>query len=184
MPAREFHRPTDSSGGFSLIEVVLAIGIVSFALVAILGLLPVALDSARNSQRETHAALIARTIFTDLNSRMNPKRFLIVSGGSVSLPTTEIVDLTRDENHFLSYDSDGLVLGTITPAAFESGTPDAGYVVHIETRQLDPGSTSATSRKGMSQISVSVEAPGAAFRSKRAVYPFATLVQQGTPSPP
>jgi type II secretory pathway pseudopilin PulG len=55
--------------GFSLIEVVLAIGIVSFSLIAILGLLPMALNGERQSQDETHMAHIASQIFADLQAR-------------------------------------------------------------------------------------------------------------------
>ena len=42
-----------------MVEIVLAIGIISFALVGILGLIPAAMDSAIKSQRETQATCIA-----------------------------------------------------------------------------------------------------------------------------
>jgi type II secretory pathway pseudopilin PulG len=51
---------------FSLIEIVLALGIISFALVGIMGLFPVAMKSAQESQRETRSAHIAQQIFSDL----------------------------------------------------------------------------------------------------------------------
>ena len=51
---------------FSLVEIVLAVGIISFALVGILGMFPVALDAATRSREETQAAFIARSIYSDL----------------------------------------------------------------------------------------------------------------------
>ena len=48
---------------FSLIEVVLALGIVSFALVAILGLLSVGLDSSRDSIDDTAVTLLGQDIY-------------------------------------------------------------------------------------------------------------------------
>jgi len=49
-------------GAFSLIEVTLALGVVAFALVAILGLVPVALRSAKDATEDTRVSLIAQDI--------------------------------------------------------------------------------------------------------------------------
>lgn len=53
-------RPTK---GFSLIEVVLALGIVSFGMLAILGLLSVGNDTNRSARDETAAAQLATNEF-------------------------------------------------------------------------------------------------------------------------
>jgi len=63
IPSRASH-----SGAFALIEVSLALGITGFALVAILGLLPIGLDSNRNSAAQTVAANIATQIEGDLRT--------------------------------------------------------------------------------------------------------------------
>jgi prepilin-type N-terminal cleavage/methylation domain-containing protein len=55
-----------SRAGFSLIEIILAVAVIAFALTAILGLFPVAVGAATDSQRETQAALIARSILDQL----------------------------------------------------------------------------------------------------------------------
>jgi uncharacterized protein (TIGR02598 family) len=54
---------------FTLVEVVLALGIVSFAIVAILGVLPSGLATSHSSQNDTRAAQIAQDIFTSLASQ-------------------------------------------------------------------------------------------------------------------
>lgn len=57
--------------GFSLVEVTLALGIAAFCLIAILGLLPVGLNSNQASIEQTAAAGLARGIIADL--RCAPK---------------------------------------------------------------------------------------------------------------
>ena len=51
-------------GAFSLVEVVLALGVVSFAIVAILGVFPLGLRTGRSAQDETRAAQIAQAVFS------------------------------------------------------------------------------------------------------------------------
>lgn len=58
-----------SRRGFSLVEVVLALGVISFAIVAILGVFPVGLNTSHSAQDETRAPQIAQTIFATLTSQ-------------------------------------------------------------------------------------------------------------------
>jgi len=55
-------RRTASKAGFSLIEVVIAMGIFSFCIVAIVGLLPVGMNSVRSVSNENNAIHIASSI--------------------------------------------------------------------------------------------------------------------------
>ncbi len=54
--------------GFSLVEVVIAVGIAAFCLVVMLGLIPTGLSTNKDSSGETAAANIARNIFSDLRA--------------------------------------------------------------------------------------------------------------------
>ena len=54
------------NGGFSLIEVVLALGVISFAFVALFGLLPVGLNAFNNSVDSTMSAQIAENVMSQL----------------------------------------------------------------------------------------------------------------------
>src|SRR2546423_12328016 len=58
-----------SRRAFSLVEVVLALGVISFALLAIIGLFPTALQSGRASIQETRANHLAQQIFSTLRSQ-------------------------------------------------------------------------------------------------------------------
>lgn len=54
---------------FSLVEVTLALGIVTFGLVGVVGVLPTALASGRQSFDQNRAAAIANTIFASFRSQ-------------------------------------------------------------------------------------------------------------------
>ena len=56
------NRHNSTNAGFSLIEVVIALGIFSFCIVAIVGLLPVGMNSVRSVSNENNAIHIASSI--------------------------------------------------------------------------------------------------------------------------
>lgn len=58
-----------SAEAFTLIEVVLAIGIVAFALFAIIGLIPLGLQVGRSSVEDTRANQVAEQVFTTLRKQ-------------------------------------------------------------------------------------------------------------------
>jgi prepilin-type N-terminal cleavage/methylation domain-containing protein len=69
--------------GFTLVEVALALGVVAFCLVAIFGLLPVGINSNRNSIEQAAANNIARAIVSDL--RATP-----VASGTAAIVTSPV----------------------------------------------------------------------------------------------
>lgn len=62
-------RPHRQRRAFSLVEVTLALGIVTFGLVSVVGVLPTALASGRQSFDQNRAAAIANTLFTSFRSQ-------------------------------------------------------------------------------------------------------------------
>ncbi len=58
-----------SERGFTLVEVVLALGVVAFAIVAIFGALPVGLSASHSSQDDTRSGQIAQDILASLSSQ-------------------------------------------------------------------------------------------------------------------
>lgn len=56
------------SDGFSLIEVALALGVAAFCLIAIFGLLPVAMQSNRTAVEQTAATGIISSVIADLRA--------------------------------------------------------------------------------------------------------------------
>ncbi|CAN5346321.1 hypothetical protein BH09VER1_BH09VER1_27950 [soil metagenome] len=65
-PQQLVRRLKDSTRAFSLVEVVLAIGIVSFAMVSILGLIPVGLHTFRSAMDLSVEAGIAQKLVADV----------------------------------------------------------------------------------------------------------------------
>lgn len=61
--------------GFSLVEVTLAIGIIGFALVAILALMPVGMNSSRDAIDATHTSLIAQDLENRIKSSVTRATF-------------------------------------------------------------------------------------------------------------
>ena len=106
---------------FSLIEVVLALGVLAFAVLAVVGLLPIGLSTGHAAQDETRSAHIAQEIFASFASQAQ-KQFT-----AVTLPPTAAVALDLSSSTstisspalFLYADNDG-TLSTSSGAATHS----------------------------------------------------------------
>jgi len=61
-------RPHSDAAAFSLVEVVLALGVASFCLIAILGLMPVGVQTNRNATSQTAATNLMAAIVADLRT--------------------------------------------------------------------------------------------------------------------
>lgn len=68
-PKLSARRPFGASSAFSLVEVTIALGIVAFGLVAILGVLPVAFTTSRTSINQTRATGIMETVFAGMRAQ-------------------------------------------------------------------------------------------------------------------
>lgn len=184
------HSPS-SATGFSLIEIMLAMAIISFALVGIIGLLPAALQAASNSQRETQAALIARSIFADLDSEIGINRQVIVEAndwksapeeGQPDSRRRQSVNLTAQSTHYLAYDSNGSVLNdSVGSSDYTSGHGDGAFIAEISVEPLVP---SAQTPAGLSTVRVTVGAPAAASLERRASYSFVSVLRQNANAAP
>jgi type II secretory pathway pseudopilin PulG len=162
-------------GAFSLIEIVLAIGVISFALVGILGLFPVALDAATSSQRETQAVLLARTIFSDLKSTTATNTYLVKKKDfkpDANSPDDLIkVNLSIPGTYVLAYDMDGVPLGEYA-GKFDAGVPNSAFLAQVDV-------TTNNLPLGSSAISITVGVPGAAAKKHRQSYSFVSYMDNG-----
>ena len=154
-----------NSFAFSLIEVVLALGVVSFAIVGIMGLFPVAMRAGQESQRETRATHIARQIYSDLKAGSSTNTFLAISNG-ISGPSWETLDLSNPSATLrtIYFNSQGEPHG-------ETLTPESEFAVEVI---LDPD----TPTDGLARVQVNVMAPAAAPPANRSTNTFVTLMRQ------
>jgi uncharacterized protein (TIGR02598 family) len=95
------------SHGFSLIEVTLAIGVIAFALIAVLGLMPLGIQSSRDAGDDTRTSAIAQDVFNRMQGVLNA--YVVSNNGA--LPTTAQSGVT------FYYDVDGRYLNGATPSA-------------------------------------------------------------------
>jgi len=158
-----FHlKSFSNSQGFSLIEIILALGIISFALVGILGLFPVAVNAAADSQHETQAALIARSIFDQLETTPEtPIRTIVLAktlDGNSPVPIR--IDLTKSS--------------PISPIGFDTSgiaTPSDSNAPYQVTMSVAPLTTPAY---GLTRVSLTVKLAA----SKVTSYSFVSILRQ------
>ncbi len=160
-------------GGFSLIEVTLALGVIAFALVAIMGLFPVAMKSATESQRETRATFIAQSILADLGSGSSTTNTFIAIGTNFQLPTGRLsVNLSTNGTNFIIFSEEGVPMGSITDNEFLGSISTVGTAYGAKV-MINPLSA-YTNR---SRVEVQVEAPLGAVSTNRTKYNFVTEVR-------
>jgi len=165
--------PPSSTPAFTLVEIVLAIGITGFALVAILGMFPVALKAAELSKRETRATLIAQNLVSDLRSGPFTDT-AIYTGESLADSNRRIpIDLSLDATYYAGFDSEGAPLGitNLASSQYSNGIPvaDATFLAQIAVSR-PPSSTN------LAHILAEVTAPAAGPLTNRSLYHFATLI--------
>ncbi|MEI6071597.1 MAG: hypothetical protein WCS31_07380 [Verrucomicrobiae bacterium] len=184
-------RPAGISRAFSLVEIVLALGVISFALVGIIGLFPAAMKSAQESQRETRATLIARQIFSDLRIQPGTNRLLVCGNSAANTNSlrTNFNLAAHGHAEFLSYDQEGSGLASTSGAVFTNGCPATVFLVRIEEDPNLPASTEKTTNflarievdtntgiPNLSRVQATIETPAVAPSANRSKYTFVTLI--------
>ena len=76
--------PDVQTRAFSLVEVVISLAVISFALLTLLGLFGVGMASGRRSGEDTSLASISWQVLTDLQSQTNFKAAAIASSASTN----------------------------------------------------------------------------------------------------
>ena len=160
--------------GFSLVEAALSLSIFSFAMVGIIGLFPVALQTAMESNAETRATLIARRIIDEIRS-LPATNISLVRGSSVTNSAqTSGFDLSSSFSVVLLYDEQGEgMTNEAATAAFDNRITAAGAYFAAKV-DLNPNFP----RSGMSCVQVTIEAPASAPSSRRSRFIFVTYMSQ------
>jgi uncharacterized protein (TIGR02598 family) len=143
---------------FSLVEVVLALGVISFAILAILGVFPVGLSTGHSAQDETRAPQIAQMILSSLAGQASTQ----FNNVFIPLPSNQTlaVDLTSSASPGtpnLYADNNGQL---VTTAA------NATYAVTIITDNAPTGFDTGYANKVTVVVAWPANAP-AANQTKR-----------------
>jgi uncharacterized protein (TIGR02598 family) len=148
---------------FSLVEVVIALGIISFAIIAIVGMLPVALKSSQDSMRETDATLIAQRIFSELKTGSGGNRSVTTDPGGTS---NQMINLAANSTNYLAFTQDGTVQ-THTNSANPNPSYDFYAQISISTN---------TGLTNLSRVQIDITSPPSAPPSARTTNSFVTLL--------
>ena len=160
-----------SPSGFSLAETVIALGIVTFALVGILGLFPVALQSSSASQTETRGTLVARTVLGDLQGP-SPGDAFLATGPDVT-SDRQSINLAASQTQYAVYSGTGQALALGDAALFSGGTglPDAAFLLRLTIQANDPS-------PGLSRVVLNlVSPPGLPNGPARTTNTFVTILR-------
>jgi len=131
------------SGGFSLAEVVIALGVIAIATTAILAVFPVALTTGHSAQDETRAPQIAQNIITAIASQAQSTL------GASPTPSPAIISQPSPSPSF-SYSVDLTTTSTPSPSATPNFYADndgnltqnaatAVYAIYIFANNSPPG---------------------------------------------
>lgn len=108
--------------GFSLIEVVLALGVVSFCLITLMGLLPVAIASNQASIQQTAAANIASMLVADLR-QTSVANGIIQNSPRFGIP----IPARGSATHTVFFAEDGSMTGVVDGSVTAGSTPTPRY---------------------------------------------------------
>ncbi len=168
--------------GFSLVEATISLGIVAFALVGIMGALPLAMGSARYSVEQTRAATIANTLFVNFRTQPFSKVFYLSNGHGtpvdLSVDNQPVsFDTSNSRNFYVAF-TDGVTTGEAMQ--FQSSPAGAEYAVALGFNS-QPGTTAgATGSAGAtmpsSGLANQIEVAVYAVDHPKDIYRFVSVV--------
>jgi uncharacterized protein (TIGR02598 family) len=154
-----------SRDGFSLVEVVLALGVVSFAIVAMLGVISTGLQTSHLAQDETRAAQIAQSIFASLASQAQTQ--------------FNNAQLQLSDNSTMSFDLSSSAAAAKTLYADNGGTlvPNASGAVYAITVRTN-GSSTGFDATYANQVTLSVAWPASAAAANQTKRDFVRIISK------
>jgi type II secretory pathway pseudopilin PulG len=171
-------------GGFSLVEVTVAIGIFAFVVVGVLGLLPVGMRMRSDSAAETRGILIAEELFAAVRAAPSLTNVVVRDGPALEIRNSQSVNIRNGEVVVIGYPSGSTVPFFLWGGARDAGSPDSAWVQGV----MPPGATtngidtlarlSATSLgANLFRVQVEVRAPASVPLASSRPVRFSTLVR-------
>ena len=164
------------SRAFTLVEVVLSMGIFGFAVLAIFGMIAASNTSMQQSSFESRATLIARQIFDDLRqplSDVSAQR--IITGGGATMPVAANSGAFGPCLYY--FDAQTQLIGQLkSPVVLAdayndpAADRDAAYLALVTGTQVGAATD-------LSQVLVTVESPASSPAAKRNRQRFVCLVK-------
>jgi uncharacterized protein (TIGR02598 family) len=133
-----------------MIEVVLALGLVSFALVAVLAFFPMGLKSNRSSVSETRAAQLARAVVGSIESQCSTFGSINCYGLSLDLGSLNTISDKTSPNTNVLYAS---YASPNQPSISPTQTSDSIYTIEMRFDN-NPSLTPANNKLGSGKLSL------------------------------
>jgi Tfp pilus assembly protein PilV len=149
-----------------LLEVVIALGVITVGIVGILAVFPTALQTGHSAQDETRAAHIAQSVFGSLvaqaPSQFNNVQIRLSDGVTLS----PLIDLRTTSSYQLYAGNDGQLTNSAA---------DATYAITIYTNNSVPGFTDPASAN---QVTVRVAWPATAPAANQIFRDYVRIVSK------
>jgi len=188
--------PRRPPAGFSLTEVVIALGIFAVSMIGVLALFPVASSAGRESSEETQAAILAETVLGDVRSSTSAKgksAGWIVRGPNTftNVQWIKPINLTVRSNYFILYDlisrtnssgpnGVGMIGNPIALKAMTTVVNESTYSNAVNSAGAIYGSQVAiepvSTLTGLAAVTVTVNSPVSVTSTNRRSYSFSTLI--------
>ena len=159
--------PWKRAGGFSLIEVTIALGIAAFCLVTVFALLPIGLNSNQQSFENTVAGNLSSAIVADLRSvpitgaNATPRFGIVIpippSGGNATTQTSGTT-LYLSANGIASPNGQVVLTGT----AVSRYRATIGFYIPPSPQNLSPGQSSAAPSRLATSVRILITWPALA----------------------
>jgi|GEM_PF-3200376 len=141
--------------GFTLTEVVFAVGLLALALVPLFSLLPLALQHTADGKNQTRAALLAQSLFSELKCSPDNNLFLLLPSRGAWTPSAPLNLLSPEtETLCVAYDAEETALGSVADPAYQQGLAGAAFFATVSCR-FDTIS-------GLGKMTLAIEWPAAA----------------------
>ncbi len=122
LPVATYHSAS-ASGGFSLVEVVIAIGIFAFVIVGIVGLFPAALRIRSESALDTRSVMIAQQIMAAIDTAPSLSNVTVPTGAYIGNPATTTTNILNTNSPIVL----GYASRTTFPYYYYKDNPNASW---------------------------------------------------------
>jgi len=170
-------REAGTARAFSLVELVLALGIFAFAIVAVLGLFPLALKGTSDTRSQTYITAVSGNLLAHLEIGEFHELHLYAEDGETVLAT---FDLGASTTLYLGFDNNGNLARVLTAGEFEQGVNDLRFIAELTSIPLaadDFDLPANASDPDVSHVTFSIEYPASAPAATREKEILATRIR-------
>jgi len=172
-----------STSGFTLVEIAIALGVIGFALVAIIGILPVGLQIQRDNRAETIINQDGTFWMEAIRNGARGLDELVEHVESIDIVTYNPVNGAIIASNYYTYNggytTGSNIIGLLTTPAYVRDTEARAVVTAISGAAAEKSSSAADRELAFRyQMTVQVERPG------NYAPPFSALSTNAVPAPP